>query len=198
MLQVAKDFEVTHSPNTWNAYFWVSDAQSLFQEFKNKGAIVAYEPEYMELYGNLEFAIKDPDGYLIAFGQDMEAAPPSTKISHISPVLASSDVPRDIQWYTQKLGFSNVYDSTNYQEGPADYVVLKKQQIFIHMQYQFPKDMTSTDLKFVVKDITPLFEEYIEAGVVSKEAMRYQTPWSTNEFSFFDLSGNRLTFLEDI
>jgi hypothetical protein len=28
--------------------------------------------------------------------------------------------------------------------------------------------------------------------------MRLKTPWGTNEFGLFDLSRNRLTFLEDV
>ena len=34
--------------------------------------MVHYEPVFREVYGNLEFAVLDPDGYLIAFGQGVE------------------------------------------------------------------------------------------------------------------------------
>lgn len=47
-----------------------------------------------------------------------------TKFIHLSSVMASSDVFRDIQWYESKLGFQNVYDSSAYQEGKIDYAVL--------------------------------------------------------------------------
>jgi catechol 2,3-dioxygenase-like lactoylglutathione lyase family enzyme len=42
----------------------------------------------------------------------------------VDPVLASSNVRRDIEWYENKLGFKDVYDSSNYQEGPIDYAVV--------------------------------------------------------------------------
>ncbi len=120
------------------------------------------------------------------------------EFQYISPVLASSDVARDIEWYETKLGFKNVFDSTAYQEGPIDYAVIGRDKLFFHLQFQFPEDMTSTDLKFQVKNIKALLEQYVAAGVVSEDSMNWKTPWGTAEFAFFDPSGNRLTFLEDL
>lgn len=57
----------------WDAYVWVRDADLLFAEFKVKGAKVVYEPCDQEYYGNREFAIRDLDGYVIAFGHNIEA-----------------------------------------------------------------------------------------------------------------------------
>ena len=57
----------------WDAYVWVLDADELFEEFRSKGAIVGYEPEDKLEYGNREFAVKDIDGHLIAFGHDIQA-----------------------------------------------------------------------------------------------------------------------------
>ena len=34
------------------------------------GADVAYGPALQEAYGNWEFAVRDRDGYLVAFGSD--------------------------------------------------------------------------------------------------------------------------------
>lgn len=52
----------------WDAYFWVSDAEALFAEFKSKAALVEYEPEIRE-YEIKEFAVRDLDGHILAFGQ---------------------------------------------------------------------------------------------------------------------------------
>ena len=46
--------------------------------------------------------------------------PSETKFLYMSPVLASADVARDIKWYEEKMGFKNVFDSTNYSEGQVD------------------------------------------------------------------------------
>ena len=55
---------------SWDAYVWVKDADALHAEVKPRGAIIAYEPVLQDEYGNREFAVRDLDGYLIAFGSD--------------------------------------------------------------------------------------------------------------------------------
>lgn len=54
---------------TRDAFFWVNDAQILFDEFKSKGADVVYGPMIQESYHMKEFAIRDPNGYILGFGQ---------------------------------------------------------------------------------------------------------------------------------
>ena len=54
----------------WDAYVWIRDADELFAEMKGNGAIVEYEPCIREHYDMKEFAVRDPDGYILAFGQD--------------------------------------------------------------------------------------------------------------------------------
>jgi catechol 2,3-dioxygenase-like lactoylglutathione lyase family enzyme len=57
----------------WDAYVWVVDTDALFAEFKAEGARFDYELCIQEEYGNKEFAVLDPDGYSIAFGQNLES-----------------------------------------------------------------------------------------------------------------------------
>jgi catechol 2,3-dioxygenase-like lactoylglutathione lyase family enzyme len=55
----------------WDAYFWVDDIQQLFLEYQQKG--VVFSCSLIEKpYGVLEFALIDPDGYELAFGQELE------------------------------------------------------------------------------------------------------------------------------
>ena len=54
----------------WNVYFWVSDADAMYDELKGRGARIDYEL-CDKPYGCREFGIQDLDGYDIAFGQDM-------------------------------------------------------------------------------------------------------------------------------
>lgn len=55
----------------WNVYFWVNDAEALYEELKERGAKIDYEL-CDQPYGCREFGILDLDGYDIAFGQDIE------------------------------------------------------------------------------------------------------------------------------
>ena len=57
----------------WDAYVWINDADSLFSRFRDDGAIIEYEPCIQEDYDMKEFAVRDPDGHVIAFGQHYEA-----------------------------------------------------------------------------------------------------------------------------
>ncbi len=56
----------------WDAYFWVNNVESLYEEYKSKGAKFSQELIKKEGYGNLEFILEDPDGYTLAFGEEME------------------------------------------------------------------------------------------------------------------------------
>ena len=56
------------SRNIWNVYFWVSDADALLAEFRQRGALIDYDA-HDKPYGIREFGIQDLDGYDIGFGQ---------------------------------------------------------------------------------------------------------------------------------
>jgi uncharacterized glyoxalase superfamily protein PhnB len=55
--------------DSWDAYVWVKDADALYDEVKGRGAMIEYAPCLQE-YGNREFAVRDLDGYILAFGSD--------------------------------------------------------------------------------------------------------------------------------
>jgi catechol 2,3-dioxygenase-like lactoylglutathione lyase family enzyme len=63
------------SPNekqggTWDVFFWVSDAQALFDELQTNGAEIVYGPVIQAEYHMKEFAVRDADGYVLGFGQE--------------------------------------------------------------------------------------------------------------------------------
>ena len=53
---------------TWNIYFWVDDAEALYAEYQNSGAIIDYTI-YTTPWGTREFGVQDLDDHDIAFGQ---------------------------------------------------------------------------------------------------------------------------------
>jgi len=54
----------------WNAYFWVDDADRLYEEMKANGAKMDYGP-CTKPYEVREFGIQDLDGHDIGFGQGL-------------------------------------------------------------------------------------------------------------------------------
>jgi catechol 2,3-dioxygenase-like lactoylglutathione lyase family enzyme len=55
---------------TWDAFFWVDDAEALCSELRARGADVVYGPLVQADYDMKEFAVRDPDGYVLGFGQE--------------------------------------------------------------------------------------------------------------------------------
>ncbi|MEM7169689.1 MAG: VOC family protein [Pseudomonadota bacterium] len=76
--QVTIAFDRTRQPGHsatnqyWAAYLYVSDVTALCAAFAEKGITPIRGPEDTP-YGLRDIDIKDPDGHIIAFGQDLEA-----------------------------------------------------------------------------------------------------------------------------
>lgn len=55
-----------------DAYLWIDDADALYAEFQKTGADIA-APPVTRTYGMKEFEVRDRDGYVLCFGQDLPA-----------------------------------------------------------------------------------------------------------------------------
>jgi catechol 2,3-dioxygenase-like lactoylglutathione lyase family enzyme len=65
------------SPNemqggTWDVFFWVRDVRLLHAELRAKDATIVYGPVVQDEYQMEEFAVRDPNGYLLGFGQPVD------------------------------------------------------------------------------------------------------------------------------
>ena len=58
----------------WAAYLYVTDVDALADELRGRGVDIERGPEDA-LYGCREIDIRDPDGHLIGFGQDLQPGP---------------------------------------------------------------------------------------------------------------------------
>jgi catechol 2,3-dioxygenase-like lactoylglutathione lyase family enzyme len=56
---------------TWDVFFWVDDVMKLHAELAGAGATVVYAP-VVQPYGMKEFAVRDPNGYVLGFGQTFQ------------------------------------------------------------------------------------------------------------------------------
>lgn len=126
----------------------------------------------------------------------------TTTFQNIIPVLPSADVERDILWYKDKTGFDCLYKSSLNNGSVTGYAVLGRNNQYIHLQWH--ADTTDDPLlggsviRISVKNINPLFEEFVERGTVTHEKFLANTPWGTNEFGFYDLNMNAIFIMEDI
>jgi predicted enzyme related to lactoylglutathione lyase len=57
-------------PDMFDAYFWVDDVEALHAEVTDRGAEIVHGP-IDQGYGLREFRVRDPDGYILAFGRPL-------------------------------------------------------------------------------------------------------------------------------
>lgn len=75
MLSEQEGENVPITPNSahdeqWDAYLWTDNVEGFHERAKAHGAAIVYPPTLKEYYGNIEMAVRDPDGYIVAIGQD--------------------------------------------------------------------------------------------------------------------------------
>lgn len=60
-------------PDMFDAYFWVEDIDAFHAEVAARGADLLHGP-VDQAYGLREFRVRDPDGYILAFGRILSSA----------------------------------------------------------------------------------------------------------------------------
>jgi len=65
---------VERQGGTWDVFYWVDDAEALCAELRGRGADVVYGPVVQPDYDMKEFAVRDPEGYVLGFGQEWKRA----------------------------------------------------------------------------------------------------------------------------
>jgi len=119
----------------------------------------------------------------------------NTDLLNIIPVLPSSNIERDIIWYEEKTGFKEYFSDNMY-------AVLYRENLTIHLQWHADtKDdplLGGSVIRIHVKNIQPLFDELLQRGTIIRESFKFNTPWKTNEFGFYDQNNNAIFIMEDI
>ncbi|TXF88205.1 glyoxalase/bleomycin resistance/extradiol dioxygenase family protein [Neolewinella aurantiaca] len=116
------------------------------------------------------------------------------KFLNTIPVLASSDLARDVAWYEEKTGFQNVAD----QKG---YAIMQRENMEFHLQLHHGTEddpVMAGVMRIQVQGILPLFEEFVLRGTIGQDKLRMRTDWGTNEFGFYDLNNNAIFIMEDV
>jgi catechol 2,3-dioxygenase-like lactoylglutathione lyase family enzyme len=115
-------------------------------------------------------------------------------IQTVHPVLPVRDVVASLRYYVDKLGFEIAFADD--QHNPM-YAGITRDGIEIHLQWHDSANrskMSASSLRFVIKDIDALYEEYKTQDVFHKNTSLKETSWGTREFAFYDPDMNGLTF----
>ena len=119
-----------------------------------------------------------------------------TELLNIIPVLPSADIPRDLLWYEKHAGFSVNFNHDNM------YASISRAHIEIHLQWHADTEddplLGGSVIRIFVKNIRPIFEEFVSRETVPQDKLRMHTPWGTNEFGFYDPNKNAVFLVEDV
>ncbi len=118
-----------------------------------------------------------------------------TKLLGIVPVLPTENMQRDLEFYQSKVGFQVLF-------GDDHYSVLKRDHLFIHLQWHANTEedplLGGSVVRLFVDTIEPIFNEFVERGTVTKEKLQKNTPWNTHEFGFYDPNNNAIFIVESL
>ncbi|RZN83816.1 MAG: glyoxalase/bleomycin resistance/extradiol dioxygenase family protein [Winogradskyella sp.] len=118
-----------------------------------------------------------------------------TELLHVSPVLPSQDIDRDVAWYEKYAGFRLL-------QKDSMYAVMRRENIYFHLQWHADTEddplLGGSVVKIFVDDIQPIFQEFVKRGTVKPEKLRLKTDWGTSEFGFYDLNNNAVFFVQDL
>src|SRR5436305_411894 len=96
----------------------------------------------------------------------------TTEFLNIIPVLSSSDVDRDIEWYEKNTGFQCLFKDTMNDISVTGYAVLGRNNQYIHLQWHAGTEDDPVNggaaIRIYVKNIKPIFDEFVERGVINR------------------------------
>lgn len=113
----------------------------------------------------------------------------------ITPVLPSSNIVRDINWYKVNLGFECIYTE-------KEYAVLKRKNLHLHLQWHANNEndplLGGSVVKIFVENISNIYNELLKNGVIKTNNYNSPTSWNTKEIGLFDLNRNAIFFVENL
>ena len=119
----------------------------------------------------------------------------NSELVKLIPVIPSENIDRDTAWYERQCGFRAFFTDPMY-------AVMYREDLVLHLQWHADTEddplLGGSVVKVQVRNIGPIFEEFVERGTVGVDAMKMATPWGTNEFGFYDLNKNAIFVFEDI
>jgi hypothetical protein len=117
-----------------------------------------------------------------------------TEFLNTIPVLPSLNVERDVAWYQKKMGLEVLFADNMY-------AVLFRENLCLHLQWHADTEddplLGGSVIRIYVKNILPLFDEFVERGTIKSNKFLSNTAWNTNEFGFYDLNRNAIFIMED-
>ena len=120
-------------------------------------------------------------------------------LHQIHPILPVKDVVEALKYYVHKLGFTIAFADDS--KVPT-YAGIRRDGIEIHLQWhdasEWASGFNTPMLRIVTENIEALYNEFKNKAVFHKNTSLKNTEWQTQEFGFYDLYNNGLTFYKDL
>ena len=114
-------------------------------------------------------------------------------LQRASPVLASLDILKTVEFYKEKMGF----DKSGWVD--ENYAVIGRDKVEIHFwkcdNKIFPEN---TSCYIYVEDVDNLYKELQKAEVIHPNGPLEDKPWGVREFSVLDNDGNLIRFGQNL
>lgn len=108
-----------------------------------------------------------------------------------TPVLASLDIGRSVEFFVAKIGFTKAYAD------PGAYGIVTRGPVAIHFWACSDRRIAeATSCRIRVEGIDELHARCLAEGIVHPNAPLQRKPWGTVEFAVLDPDGNLVTFHE--
>src|SRR5471032_3096518 len=117
----------------------------------------------------------------------------ATTLISATPVLASLDIERSVEFFCTHLGFRHIYAVQN------QYGIVNCDTVSIHFWACMEKHIAeNTSCRIAVTGVEALYERCKTAGIVHPRSSLQTQPWGSIEFGIVDPDGNLVTFSESI
>lgn len=113
----------------------------------------------------------------------------------VQPIIGTQDIRRAMTFYTSQLGFELAFCDS---DQTPNYVGFRRDAVQLHMQFQYPHEMSRIRLRFKIEDPDALFAEYAQRAVECSPSGLRNTEWGTREFALYDPDRNALTFYRNL
>ena len=115
-------------------------------------------------------------------------------MSKAVPILPAHDIIETLEFYTQKLGFTDSWTSGN----PVDYGGVKAPLELHFYQSENPDIAHWTSFRVLTHDLDALYERCAAYGVIHPNGRLEKKPWGTREFAVLDANGVCIHFYEEV
>lgn len=173
----------------WDAYVRMHGVAELYETVRGRAFVQTSLRR--QAYGDREFEVRDPDGYVVAFGGDAAGAPVPERGAFLSvaPMIpAGRSLDAAVAFYTERMGFSLEWKSDSM-------AAIRRGEVAFHLIVNENREWAeNSSYSIGVRGLDALYEEY--RGLPARVGPLEVKAWGRREFHLIVPEGVCLQFHE--